>query len=218
MAANSIAAEVAEMQASRPAPPDGAPPSAFEVDRARMVAEFDTEKVLSVGSVLADVDLLDMEGARTSLFSVLAGRTTVLVFYRGEWCPYCSIALRAYQRDLVPRLGDLDAQLVAVSPQHPDGSLAAREKNELTFRVLSDPGNRLARQLGIVVTPSDASRELQRSRGLDLSERNGDGTPDLPMPTVAVVDADRVLRFIDVHPDYTTRTEASEVLAALAVL
>jgi peroxiredoxin len=215
---DTIAAQVEALQASRPARPAGEPPNAFERDRARMVAEADPAALLRVGTSVADVNLLDVDGAETTLIAALGGRTTVLVFYRGEWCPYCSIALRTYQRELVPVLDKFDAQLVAVSPQRPDGSLNAKEKFELSFTVLSDPGNKLANQFGIVITPSDASLESQRSRGLDLSERNADGRADLPMPTVAIIDSARVLRWIDVHPDYATRTEPAEILDALAAL
>lgn len=219
MSANdTIAAQVAAMQAGRPPRAEGELPNAFELDRARLAAEFDAAALLPVGSTLTDVDLLDVDGGATTLFAALGDRATVLVFYRGEWCPYCSIALRTYQRELVPALDKFDAQLIAVSPQRPDGSLAAKDKNELSFTVLSDPGNRLARQFGIVINPSDASIETQRSRGLDLTERNADGTAELPMPTVAIIDANRVLRFIDAHPDYATRTEPTQVVDALVAL
>ncbi len=64
------------------------------------------------------------------------GPRTCLVFYRGFWCPFCNIALHAYQRDLLPALSERAIRLVAVSPQRPDGSLTMQEKNELTFTVL----------------------------------------------------------------------------------
>src|SRR5487761_1944730 len=213
-----IAAQVAEMQAGRPPRPEGEPPNAFELDRARFVTDFESAVPLPVGSALTDIDLLAADGAATTLFASLGGQTTVLVFYRGEWCPYCSIALRTYQSELVPALDRFEAQLVAISPQRPDGSLTAKEKAGLSFTVLSDPGNRLARRFGIVITPSAASLDQQRSRGLDLPERNADGTTDLPMPPVAIIDTNRVVRFIDVHPDYATRTEPTEVVDALAAL
>jgi peroxiredoxin len=215
---DTIAAQVAAMQAGRPPRPEGEPPNAFELDRTRLVTGFDSTATLRVGSTLADVELLDVDGGATTLFAALGDQTTVLVFYRGEWCPYCSIALRTYQRELVPVLDKFDAQLVAISPQRPDGSLTAKEKNELSFTVLSDPGNRLARQFGIVITPSNSSLDQQRSRGLDLTERNADGSADLPMPTVVIIDANRIARFIDVHPDYATRTEPTEVVDALSAL
>jgi peroxiredoxin len=139
----------------------------------------------------------------------------VLVFYRGAWCPYCNIALSAYQQHLLPGLAGRGVRLVAVSPQAPDGSLSMREKHDLAFTVVSDPGNSIARGLGIVTQPSQEARAAQLQLGLDLTAVNADGTTGVPMPAVAILDAGRVLRWIDVHPDYSTRTEPAQVLGAL---
>jgi len=139
----------------------------------------------------------------------------VIVFYRGGWCPYCNIALRTYQAQLVPVLDERGISLIAISPQTPDGSLSTRETKELTFTVLSDPGNQIARQLGILTRPSDGARAAQLELGLDLTQVNADGTTGLPMPTVIVADAAGVIRWIDVHRDYSTRTEPGQILQAI---
>jgi peroxiredoxin len=90
-----------------------------------------------------------------------------------------------------------------------------QEKQELRFAVLSDPGNALAGSAGINITPSEATRAAQLDLGLDLEAVNADGTTVIPMPTTVILDADRTVRWIDVHPDYTTRSEPGEILAAL---
>jgi peroxiredoxin len=92
------------------------------------------------------------------------------------------------------------------------------ETNELTFTVVSDPGNQIAAALGIVTAPTKGARDAQHTLGLDLAEFNADGTYGLPMPTVLILDRDGVIRWIDVHPNYTTRTESADILAALTVL
>jgi peroxiredoxin len=89
------------------------------------------------------------------------------------------------------------------------------EKNELTFTVVSDPGNSIAGQLGLLTAPSDEARAAQLHLGLDLTMVNADATVTLPMPTAAILDTDHVLRWIDVHPDYSTRTEAQQILDTL---
>jgi peroxiredoxin len=162
-----------------------------------------------------DADLLDVHGRATTLTAARAGRPAVVVFYRGSWCPYCNIALRSYQAQLLPELRERGVELIAVSPQKPDGSLSTQETAELTFTVLSDPGNALARQLGIRTGPTDDARAAQRTLGLDLAELNADGTAELPMPTTLVLDAQGVVRWIDVHADYTTRSEVPDILAAV---
>jgi peroxiredoxin len=169
------------------------------------------------GAPLPDARLLDVRGRPTTLAAVRQGRPAVVVFYRGAWCPYCNITLRTYQAELVPELSRRGIELIAISPQKPDGSLSMRETNELTYTVLSDPGNQISAKLGILTAPSDAATKAQTTMGLAVAEHNADGTKTIPMPTVIVVDADGVIQWIDVHPNYTTRTEAQDILAAVAI-
>jgi len=157
-----------------------------------------------------------VHGVSTTLEAARDGRPAVIVLYRGAWCPYCNLALRTYQQDLVPLLDDLGIVLIAISPQKPDGSMTMQEKNELSFTVLSDPGNKVAAALGVLTAPADDTPEAQRT--IARTELNGDRTTGLPMPTVAAVDAAGVISWIDVHPDYTTRTEVADIVSALATL
>jgi peroxiredoxin len=93
-----------------------------------------------------------------------------------------------------------------------------QEKNELTFTVLSDPGNQLARQVGVLTAPSTEVRAAQLQLGLDLTAVNADGTVELPMPTTVILDAEHTVRWIDVHPNYSTRSEPMGILVALDVV
>jgi peroxiredoxin len=168
------------------------------------------------GAVMPDGDLLDAHGRPTSLEAARGGRAAVVVFYRGEWCPYCNLTLRVYQDKLAPELGVLGVALIAVSPQKPDGALSVQEKNELSFTVLSDPGNQVGGRLGILSAQSDDMRAARATLGVNVADTNADGTDMLPMPAVVIVDAAGTIRWIDVHPNYTIRTEPAEILAALA--
>jgi peroxiredoxin len=85
----------------------------------------------------------------------------------------------------------------------------------LEFTVLSDPASRLADRIGVAFEPADDVLAAQRTLGLDLSKVNAEGAIRLPRPTVLIVDQDRTVRFVDVQPDYTTRTEVSDIIAAL---
>ncbi|MGF6885117.1 peroxiredoxin [Nocardia sp. GAS34] len=189
--------------------------AAFAAEQARLTSDGFPDHVAKPGTAMPDADLLDVNGNPTTLHAALAGRPAVIVTYRGAWCPYCNLALRAYQEQLVPALADRGIGLIALSPQKPDGSLTMAQKNELTFTVLSDPGNQVARALGILTAPTEEVRAAQRTLGLDLSKINADNGYDLPMPTVLIVDADKTIRWIDVHPNYATRTETSDILTAL---
>ncbi|MEV6175229.1 peroxiredoxin-like family protein [Streptomyces sp. NPDC051954] len=173
--------------------------------------------VAAAGATMPDGHLLDVASNGTSLTEAREGQAAVVVFYRGAWCPYCNVALRTYQNELVPALTGRQVKLIAISPQAPDGSLTMQEANELTYTVLSDPGNQIAGTLGILTRPSDDARAAQESLGVDIAGGNADGTDSLPMPTVVIVDAAGIIRWIDVHPNYATRTETEEILGALAL-
>jgi peroxiredoxin len=170
--------------------------------------------VAQPGAQLPDADLLDAHGRPTTLRGALAGKPAVVVFYRGAWCPYCNLALRTYQAELVEPLAERGATLVAISPQKPDGSLTMQETNELTFTVLSDAGNTIAGGLGILTEPTEGAKVSHAALGLDVAATNADGTAVIPMPTTVIADASGTIRWIDVHPDYVTRSEPAEILAA----
>lgn len=171
--------------------------------------------VRGIGETLLDPELIAPDETSITLSAARDGRPAVVVLYRGAWCPFCNIALRIYRDDLRGPLAGRGVELVALSPQSPDGSMSMQEKNDLDFVVLSDPGNRIARALGVLTSPSADAQSAQREMGLDLAEVNADGTTDVPMPTVAIVDAEGTLVWAEVHPDYTTRTEPATILAAL---
>jgi peroxiredoxin len=212
-----IAEHTRELAKSQAAAPASDVMSAFGREQAAL-ATFEPIGVITPGAKLPEVELLDSHGLPTSLPAVLDGRRAVLVFYRGAWCPYCNIALNAYQAELLPELEQLGVVLVAVSPQAPDGSLSMQEKNNLRFAVLSDPGNRLVASVGILTAPSEKARAAQVQLGLDLEAINADGTTALPMPTTLILDPDLTVRWVDVHPDYTTRSEPAAILEALDAL
>lgn len=187
----------------------------FVAEQAELAAGGVPAGVASPGGPMPDGDLLDVGGEPTSLTATRAGRPAVVVLYRGAWCPFCSATLHAYQGQLAGELTRRGVALIAVSPQRPDGSLTMRERQQLSFDVVSDPGNQIARGLGVLFEPGADAVAAQAELGLVVAEGNADGTGALPMPTVAIVDAAGTLRWIDVHPDYTTRTEPSAILAAL---
>jgi peroxiredoxin len=211
-----IADQVAELQAGlgNHLPPDVA--ATFARSVADLTAAGIPAGVARVGTEISDVALLDAHGAPTSLYSAVASRPAVLVFYRGAWCPYCNIALKTYREQLHPALIERDVVLVAVSPQKPDGSLSMQEKHDLAFPVLSDPGNALAGELGILMgARGDDVRDAQEKLGLQLEEINADATDTLPLPTIVLLDAEHRITWIDVHPDFTTRSEPSDILDAV---
>ena len=198
---------------------DHLPPDVLDVfDRSieRLFNEGVPAGAIAIGDSLDSFALDDASGNPVTLDQLVANGPAVIVFYRGGWCPYCNVALRTYQRELLPELDKFGAHLVAISPQSPDQSLSTTEKAGLEFTVLSDPGSRLARRIGISFQQSEDVLEAQRKLGLDLTQVNAEGSVELPRPTVLIVDKDRTVRFVDVQPDYTARTEVADILGALS--
>lgn len=172
------------------------------------------DKALKAGARFPAAVLPNQNGGTTDLGALLAAGPLVITFYRGGWCPYCNLELRAYQK-LLPEFSALGARLVAVSPETPDNTLTTAEKNALAFDVLSDTSGRLADALGIRFKLSPAIKALYQKFGHDLPTRNGDGEWSLPMPAAYVVARGGVIALADVDPDYRRRLDPAKALEAL---
>lgn len=167
-----------------------------------------------VGQAAPTFTLPDALGRPVALARLLSAGPVVIAFYRGQWCPYCDLQLRAYQETL-PQLAALGAQLVAISPQTPDETLSTTEKRGLAFHVLSDRGNAVARSYGLVWKVTGALDRVQRGFGVDLARSNGDDSNELPAPAVFVVGTDGRIAFAHVDGNWTARVEPAAILRAL---
>lgn len=162
----------------------------------------------------ATAKLRDAHGRPFDLAGLVKTKPVIVTFYRGGWCPYCNLELRAYQAMLAD-IHAAGAELVAVSPERPDHSLTTAEKNDLAFAVLSDIGGELASALGIRFMLSDAVRPFYEKAGHALPEHNGDGTWALPMPATFVVAKGGLIAAAFIEPDYRKRLDPSDAFAAL---
>ena len=172
------------------------------------------ERSLHVGQAAPDFALPDAHGRIVRLADLRAQGPVVVTFYRGAWCPFCNMAVRAYQQ-ILPEIKSLGASFVAISPQTPDNSLSFAEAAGLGYDVLSDQGNTVARQFGVVYKLGDPIHQLQQSFGIDLPRANGDDSRELPLPGTFIVDQAGIVQFAQVFADHTQRTEPAAVLDAL---
>jgi peroxiredoxin len=183
--------------------------------RRELVDAFDPSAVIQAGDPLPDFELLDVDGGSIDRDALIAGGPAVLIFFRFAGCPACNIALPYYQRTLWPALAEQGVRLVAVSPQVPERLIDIKQRHGLGFTVASDPGNRLARQLGITYHANSASRSGGEKPGW-IGEATGTGTWELPQPTALVIGTDGRVLFVDVSPDWLDRTEAAAIVDAAA--
>lgn len=155
-------------------------------------------------------------GEKVELSALTDKGPVVVVWYRGGWCPYCNITLKAYQ-DRLDEIDGLGATLVAISPELPDKSLDTQQKNELRFQVLSDVGNRVAREYGVLFSLNDQLHKAYQD-GFDLHSYNGDDTGGLPLAATYVIGTDGEVKWHFLSADYRERAEPQDVIDALRSL
>jgi peroxiredoxin len=172
---------------------------------------------LRKGQQAPDFTLPDANGKDVRLYEELKKGPVILTFYRGGWCPYCNMELRAYQ-SILDDIHQAGGQLIAVSPQTPDNSLSTKEKNELRFHVLSDVGNKVAQKYNLVYRLPDYLIELYKERGLNIADFNGDDSWTLPVSATYIIGQDGKIAFEYTKADYKDRAEPSEVLDELKKL
>lgn len=182
---------------------------------AGFAASAEDIRVLPAGITAPDAALSEVDGSPTRLSAVLAGKPTLLVFYRGGWCPYCSLQLSEL-RTLLPDLAAKGFQLVAVSPDAPAQLRRTLDQEDLDYRLVSDSRAELMRAFGIGFVVDAATRAKYAGYGIDLQAANGgEDHHALPVPSVFAIDAKGVIQFAYAHPDYRTRVPERLVRAAV---
>lgn len=170
---------------------------------------------IKIGQKAPGFELPNAEGKSIVLKSLLEKGPVVITFYRGNWCPYCNLQLRALQA----RLDDiyaLGATLVAISPQVPDGSLTEDEISKMDFIVLSDQDAKVALQYGVAwQVPEFLAEHMRVDRKLDLEKVNNGNGNILPIPATFILGQDGVVTWNYVNVDYRTRSEPEEIIEAL---
>lgn len=169
---------------------------------------------LDVGDMAIDFNLPNIHGLDVNLKQALSEGPVVLNIYRGGWCPYCNLELNALQQAF-PEIEATGAQLIAIAPQLPDKSVESVKKHNLTFEVLSDVGNRVSRQYGLVFTLPEALRPIYEQFGLDVPGYNGDDSFELPIPATYVINQKGIIEHAFVDADYTQRMEPADIIKVL---
>lgn len=187
----------------------------IELTTADLVNTGIAAQALSKGDKAPGFELPDHLGNAVSLEVLLNSGPVLINFYRGNWCPYCNLELRAYQKHL-ERIKKAGVSLIAISPMLPDNSLDIAEKNDLAFPVLSDVGNKTANDYGLVFTVDNRIQAMYLQRlGNDLPNLNGDDSFTLPLPATYVIGQDGVVSYSYVNADYRLRADPEDVLATL---
>jgi peroxiredoxin len=170
------------------------------------------EGVLKAGDPMPDFVLPDAEGNLVFSGDLLARGPLVVVFFRGDWCPFCRMTLVALDQ-VIADITALGASLVALTPDTGEYAHAMWRDLGLRFPVLSDVDSATALQFGTIYRVPDAMRQVQEANGLDLAVRHGDGAWFLPMPATFIADRTGILRFAYASGHITDRLEPEEIVA-----
>ena len=173
---------------------------------------------IELGAQAPRFELPNQQGRSVSLTDLLAKGPVVVTFYRGSWCPYCNLQLRALQANL-SEIHNLGAELIAISPQVPDDSLSKDEISAMDFVVLSDQDAKIAAKFGVAwEVPEFMLEHMRVDRKLDLEAINNGNGSIMPIPATFVLNqaGEITWRFVDV--DYRTRSEPADIINALQKL
>jgi peroxiredoxin len=179
-----------------------------------LIAQHIKNNALQVGAKVSNFNLSNHNGETIELTDLLNKGPVIISFYRGGWCPYCNLELKALNNYL-PQFKTQSAQLIAISPQLPDETLSTAQKNALEFDVLSDVSNKVADQFGLLFTLDERIQALYTQFGIDFEKYYGDKSYKLPLPATYVINQQGIITYAFLNEDYTLRAEPADVMAAL---
>jgi len=165
-----------------------------------------------IGETLPNAYFQNAEGKSVQLKAVLEEKPTVLVFYRGGWCPYCNVQLSGLV-DIEEEVLELGYQIVAISPDDFKNLQATIENNNTKYKLLSDPNGEFIQQIGIAFKTSSSLKEYITGKG-----QKGETSSVMPAPTVMIVDKKGVIKFEYINPNYKERISGEMLLSVLKTL
>lgn len=184
--------------------------TAFSQDYA---ASADKVSPLLISSQIPDVTVKDIDGKDVNLREAIAKQPTILIFYRGGWCPYCSRHLADLQK-IEDELYEIGYQILAISPDRPEKLKATLQKNELDYTLLSDSPMTATKAFGLAFKVEQETVERYETIGIDLEEDSGFDHHLLPAPAVYILNTAGIVKFNYVNPNYKERIKGDVLLTA----
>lgn len=180
---------------------------------AQVADRAENVKPIKVGETIADITVRLSDGSEVTTTSLFEEQKSVLVFYRGGWCPYCNkhlAALKSVENDLV----ELGYRILAVSPDRPEKLQTSTAKHDLKYVLLSDSKMELTKSAGLAFQLADAEVAKLKGYGMDLEESSGENHHLLPVPAIFVVNEKGQVLYRYYNADYKTRLDNKELLKA----
>jgi peroxiredoxin len=181
------------------------------------ITNTDPSKIcaLNVGSTISsELKIRDINGESHSLKKIISKRPTIIVFYRGGWCPFCNLQLQNL-RKVVKDVESTGFQLIAISPDRPSELKKSLGKHKLTYKLLSDSSANAAKQFGIAFKVNQPTLKKYEEHGINLEKASGKKHNLLPVPSVFILNKDGKVHFSYANPDYKVRLDEEIILAAM---
>jgi peroxiredoxin len=193
-------------------------PAETQAIHAQAVAELKARhlasNILPGGAKVPAFELPNHDGKTVSSSDLLAKGKLVVCFIRGRWCPFCVGQMEAMTL-ILPEIGQAGATLVAISPQTVKQAFFMHDQHKLRFLLLSDGGNKVARQFGLIYRVPPLQESIYRRAFVNLPFTNGDESWELPIPATYVVDHDGMVVYASANEDYTERPEPTDIVRIL---
>lgn len=183
----------------------------------KLLASDIISNVIKVGEELPDGTLTNMNGGDVKIDRLINDKPLVISFYRGGWCPYCNLELKALE-SIANEIKALGANIIAMSPESIDHIRETKKNNGVSFDVYSDEGSRFAKELGLVFTLPKALQDIYLTFGIDVEKHNGESKFELPIPTTLIVKPNKEIVYIFADGDYSKRSEPTKLLEILKSL
>jgi peroxiredoxin len=171
-------------------------------------------KGISVNDKAPDFIAKDQNGNKVQLNNELKNGAVVVVFYRGQWCPYCNKQLKALQ-DSLGFIKEKGATLIAVSPEKPANISKTVEKTKATYSVLFDDSLKIMKSYDVAYGVDTATIQKYKKFGIDFYDANGSNGATLPVPAVYIINKDGIIIFKHFDADYRKRVSVQEILSHL---
>jgi peroxiredoxin len=172
---------------------------------------------VEVGETVPDVTLKDPFGNDVELRNLVSQKPSLVIFYRGGWCPYCNTHL-SQLAEIEEQLYDMGIQILALSPDQPSYLKESTMEHNLNYKLLSDSDMNASKQFGLAFKVDTTTVNRYKRNGLDLAERSGYDHYMLPVPAAFFVDTTATIRYRYYNPDYTVRIDNEELLTTVKEL
>ncbi|MTI89510.1 MAG: AhpC/TSA family protein [Balneolaceae bacterium] len=180
----------------------------------RVAPSADKVHPLLISSTIPDVSVKTIDGENVKLRELTSKKPTILIFYRGGWCPYCNQHLAELQQ-VEDKLYDMGYQVLALSPDRPTKLKESMNKHELDYTLLSDSPMNATKAFGLAFEMEESLvKTYKEDYNIDIEGDSGYGHHLLPAPAVYIIDTDGTVQFNYVNPNYRERIRGNILLAA----